>query len=129
MDDGFGEYRQRRITFHQQRLKTIVGPLVDLSCSRSDAAFDLHNVASAALQVSAMMFQSRLHFEFQWSDTCTKFNFEIHNPVDISLDPMMLQQKQYRIKLVVTPTIFFRDDRGLGTNPKRVSRAEVFVMN
>lgn len=129
-DDDFTEYRQGRINFHQQRLKTIVGPLMDEDVSRQDAGFDLHNVASAGLQVSAMMFQSRLNFEFHWSTTCTKFSVDHHEVLgNPDVDPVLLQQKQYRVKLVVTPTILFRDDRGVSINPKRVARSQVFVMN
>ncbi|KAB5585465.1 hypothetical protein GE09DRAFT_1048585 [Coniochaeta sp. 2T2.1] len=125
----FSEYRARRISFHQQRLKTIVGPLMDSVASRNDASFDLHAVASTALQVSALMFQSRLNFEFTWSHTCSKFSVEFHVPKEPPLDPLMLQQKQYRLKLVVTPAIVFRDDRGASATVKRVLRSEVFVMN
>jgi hypothetical protein len=128
-DPAFPEYRARRISFHQQRLKTIVGPLMDPEASRTDAGFDLHAVASTALQTSALMFQSRLNFEFSWSDTCSKFSVDYHIPLEPPMDPLMLQQKQYRIKLTVTPTILFRDDRGVSTNQKRVLRSEVFVMN
>ncbi len=128
-DPSFNEYRARRISFHQQRLKTIVGPLMDAAASRTDAGFDLHAVASTALQVSALMFQSRLNFEFSWSLTCSKFSVDFHVPKDPPLDPLMLQAKQYRLKLVVTPAILFRDDRGVSINPKRVLRSEVFVMN
>ena len=125
----FGAYRAQRISFHQQRLKTIVGPLMDSDASRTDASFDLHAVASTALQVSALMFQSRLNFEFTWSHTCSKFSVEFHIPKEPPLDPLMLQQKQYRLKLVVTPAIVFRDDRGVSATIKRVLRSEVFVMN
>jgi hypothetical protein len=128
-DPSFNEYRARRISFHQQRLKTIVGPLMDPAASRTDAGFDLHAVASTALQASALMFQSRLNFEFSWSLTCSKFSVDFHVPKDPPLEPLMLQAKQYRLKLVVTPTILFRDDRGVSINPKRVLRSEVFVMN
>ncbi|OIW27951.1 hypothetical protein CONLIGDRAFT_455863 [Coniochaeta ligniaria NRRL 30616] len=128
-DPSFNEYRARRISFHQQRLKTIVGPLMDPEASRTDAGFDLHAVASTALQVSALMFQSRLNFEFSWSLTCSKFSLDYHVPKEPPCDPLMLQAKQYRIKLVVTPAILFRDDRGVSINPKRVLRSEVFVMN
>jgi len=126
---SFTEYRARRISFHQQRLKTIVGPLMDPDASRTDAGFDLHAVASTALQVSALLFQSRLSFEFSWSVTCSKFSIDFHVPKDPPVDPLMLQQRQYRLKLVVTPSILFRDDRGVSVNPKRILRSEVFVMN
>lgn len=128
-DPEFTEYRSRRISFHQQRLKTIVGPLMDSDASRTEAGFDLHAVASTSLQVSALMFQSRLNFEFSWALTCGKFSVDFHVPKDPPLDPLMLQARQYRLKLVVTPTILFRDDRGVSINPKRVLRSEVFVMN
>lgn len=126
---SFTDYRAGRTSFHQQRLKTIVGPLMDPAASRSDAGFDLHAVASAALQVSALMFQSRLNFEFSWSTTCSKFSVDFHVPKDAPMDPLMLQQRQYRLKLVVTPSILFRDDRGVSASTKRVLRSEVFVMN
>ncbi|KAH8906594.1 hypothetical protein BR93DRAFT_625000 [Coniochaeta sp. PMI_546] len=128
-EPAFNDYRARRISYHQQRLKTIVGPLMDPTASRTDAGFDLHAVASTALQVSALMFQSRLNFEFTWSLTCSKFSVDFHVPKDAPADPLMLQAKQYRLKLVVTPAILFRDERGVSSHPKRVLRSEVFVMN
>jgi hypothetical protein len=128
-DPDFPAFRQRKESFHQQRLKTIVGPLMDLTASRHDAGFDLHNIASTAFQVSANMFQSRLNFQFVWNDTCSKFVAECHVAKDTNLDPSTLQTKQWRLKLVITPGITLRDDRGLNLVPKRVLRSEVLVMN
>lgn len=129
MDPEFPSFRQRKENFHHQRLKTIVGPLMDSSASRSDAAYDLHNITVLVLQASANMFQSRQHIQFAWNNTCSKFSVESHAAKETAVDPVTLQMKQWRLKLVVTPLITLRDDRGLTAVPRRVLRSEVLVMN
>lgn len=128
LDPEFPAFRQRKQNYHHQRLKTIVGPLMDNGASRSDAGFDLHNITATALQTSANIFQSRLNLQFMWNNTCSKFSVEAHTAKDAPVDPVTLQMRQYRLKLVITPSITLRDDRGLSVMPKRVQRAEVLVM-
>ena len=128
-DPDFPSFRQRKESFHQQRLKTIVGPLMDGSASRSDAGYDLHNIAATALQISANMFQSRLSFQFVWNDTCTKFTADSHIAKETAVDAVTLQMRQWRLKLVITPGVTIRDDRGMSIVPRRVLRSEVLVMN
>lgn len=129
MDSEFPAFRQRKENFHHQRLKTIAGPLMDMSASRSDAGYDLHNIAATALQTSANIFQSRLNLQFAWNTTCSKFSVEAHTAKETTIDPVTLQMKQWRLKLVITPSITIRDDRGLSSAPTRVLRSEVLVMN
>jgi hypothetical protein len=129
-DPDFHVYRVQRINHHQERLKIIVGPLMDASASRADASYDLHMIATNAMQTSAQIHQSRLAFDFGWGQLCTKFSVDFHNVREAPLDPLMVQAKQWRLKLVITPAILFRDDRdpAVTGNPKRVLRAEVLVM-
>ena len=124
----FQEFRQYKATFHCDRVKLIVGPMLPTIKARQESQWDLFSIVTSAMELSACMFQGRRLFSFIWNDTCAKFAAENHNALDNMMPPMTLQVRQWRLKLVITPGIAVRDER----NPaivRRVLKSDVMVMS
>ncbi len=128
MDSRFQEFRQFKINHHVDRVKMIVGPMLPTTKTRNESQYDLHNLVSQAMELSAVMFESRRRFDFTWNSTCTKFSAEHHSSLDSSLPPIQLQVNQWRLKLVVTPGITLRDERNPNIS-RRVLKSDVLVMS
>jgi hypothetical protein len=129
MSPNFPEYRHNRIIYHAGKMKTIIGTIMDPLADKNAAGRELDAIAVEALETSANMFQSRLTFQFVFNDTCSKFAAESHVALNSQLNSMMLQIKQWRLMLVVTPGITLRSDQGMSILPKKVTKSEVLVMN
>ncbi|KAH8892022.1 hypothetical protein GQ53DRAFT_746466, partial [Thozetella sp. PMI_491] len=127
MDPRFQEFRQFKINHHVDRVKMIVGPMISTTKMRNDSQFDLHSLVSHAMELSAIMFESRRRFDFIWNDTCAKFSVEFHSSVDNTMPPLTLQMRQWRLKLVITPGINMRDERSPGTK-SHILKSDVLVM-
>ncbi|KAK0703258.1 hypothetical protein B0T26DRAFT_876318 [Lasiosphaeria miniovina] len=130
--DKWASFRQYKVNDHFQKLKKMMGPLV---CARpshnmhQEAFYDLHNVTTSAWDLSAKLVLSRLTFSYMWNDTGAKYSNESHVAIENREDPVILQIKQARIKLAVTPIITMRDDRGLAVMPKCLSKSKVLIIS
>ncbi|KAK3371591.1 hypothetical protein B0T24DRAFT_578910 [Lasiosphaeria ovina] len=125
-------FRQYKVNDHFQKLKKMMGPLVCARPGRNmhqEAFYDLHSVTTSAWDLSAKLVLSRLTFNYVWNDTGAKFSDESHVAIENKENPVILQIKQARIKLAVTPIITMRDDRGLAVMPKCLSKSEVLIMS
>ncbi|KAK3392333.1 hypothetical protein B0T20DRAFT_444422 [Sordaria brevicollis] len=127
------EFKNYKVNDHYQRFKKLVGPFLPpgpKSDIRDEALFDLFSIAERAWEIAQMGWESRMTYVYLWGETCSKFVEQNHNAVNSEMTGQMLQQRQMRISLVVTPGVTMRDDsRGMNIGTKLVRRADVLVMD
>ncbi len=124
-------YNQFKTAGFKQGLKLAIGALVavDKKDTQGEALFDLHQIAEMAWALSQKTMLSRLSFHYDFSEVCTKFNIDKHNPVSALLPPQVLHQRQARIKLAITPSITMRKEDGMSIVPKHIMKSNVLVMD
>ena len=114
---------------HSKKLRDILGPLLNHGCSRADAGRDLGAITIKAWELSVKMFTSQLTFQIYFPETATKFHAATMIAKDQPrADPMHLQIRQTRLKLVITPVITLRDDRGTTIKAKNLHMSTVLTM-
>lgn len=124
-------FKNHKLNQHHQHLKTMVAPFLPRdkkSTTTQEAFYDLFTIAGSAWELSTKLFQSRLTFQYVWNDVHTRFSAETHRSLGIDLDPHMLQQEYWRIKLCVTPAITLRNDQGMTIDTKNILKSGVLVM-
>lgn len=125
------EFRNYKVNDHYQRFKKFVGPFLPpgpKSDIRDEALFDLFSIAEKAWAIAQMGWESRMTYVYLWSETCSKFVEANHKAVNSDMTGQMLQQRQMRISLVVTPGVTMRDDSRMNIGTKLVRRSDVLVM-
>ena len=127
--DAFRQYKKNEVF---QKLKKFVGPLFPTDQKESGALgrafFDLFAVTDRAIELSIELWLSRLTFQYVWSDTGAKFSADAHNPIMGIWDAATLESRKFRLKLVITPGITMRSDKGTSIVAKTVKRADVLVV-
>ncbi|KAK3944525.1 hypothetical protein QBC46DRAFT_350587 [Diplogelasinospora grovesii] len=123
--------RHNKINEHWTALKAMVGILLpDPSSPKyDDFRQELHRITEAAWDLSTKLLRSRLTFQYVWNDTCSKFSMECHEARNSQLDPLTLQNKQFRLQLVITPGITMRNDQGMSIEARMIRKALVDVMD
>jgi hypothetical protein len=107
----------------------MLGPLLNQGSVRAEAGRDLGAITIKAWELSVKMFTSHLTFQVYFPETATKFNAATMIAKDQPrVDPMHLQVKQTRLKLVITPVITLRDDRGTTIKAKNLHFSSVLTM-
>jgi hypothetical protein len=124
----FANFRQEQLTFHTKGLRDILGPLLNADCARSQAGRELGTIVITAWELSVKMYTCRLTFQIYFPETTAKFNAATMHAVDSDADPVKLQISQARLKLVVTPVITLRDDRGTTIKAKNLHQANVLLL-
>ena len=122
-------FRTTQLEYHTKRLRDMVGPLLNNTASREDAGKDLGAITLRCWDLSVTMHTSHLTFQVYFPETIAKFQASTMSAKDQPLlDPMRLQIQQTRLKLVITPVVTMRDDRGTTVIPKDVHSASVLLM-
>ncbi|KAK3947088.1 hypothetical protein QBC32DRAFT_385931 [Pseudoneurospora amorphoporcata] len=128
----WAEFKNYKVNDHYQRFKKMVGPFLPpgpKSDVRDEALFDLFSIAEKAWAIAQKGWESRMTYVYLWSETCSKFMEASHHAVNSDVSGLVLQQRQMRISLVVTPGVTMRDDsRGMNIGTKLVRRSDVLVM-
>ncbi|KAJ4397951.1 hypothetical protein N0V85_006412 [Neurospora sp. IMI 360204] len=128
----WAEFKNYKVNDHYQRFKKMVGPFLPpgpKSDVRDEALFDLFSIAEKAWSIAQMGWESRMTYVYLWSETCSKFVEANHTALNSDMNGAMLQQRQMRISLVVTPGVTMRDDsRGMNIGTSLVRRSDVLVM-
>ncbi|KAJ9133537.1 hypothetical protein NKR23_g10717 [Pleurostoma richardsiae] len=127
--ESFERFRQHKISEHATRFKDITGPLLDQFANRQEASLDLHSIANFGMEISARIMHSRLSFSFVWNECGIKFSQDMHIAMNNDTPAANLQFKQFRLMIVVTPSISYRDDTGTSIIPRCVTKAQVLVMH
>jgi hypothetical protein len=125
---NFGTYRQEQLKFHTKRLRDILGPLLNADCARAQAGKELGTIAVTAWDLSVKMYTSQLTFQIYFPETTAKFSAATMVARDSEVEPLKLQIQQVRLKLVVTPVITMRDDRGTTIRAKNLHMSNVLTM-
>lgn len=122
-------FRAKQLGIHTKALRDMLGPLLDDGVARASAGVDLGAIAVLAWDLSCKMHTARLTFQIYFPETNGKFTAATMKPKDITkVDPMQLQIEQVRLKLVITPVITMRDDRGTTIRAKAIHSANVLLM-
>ena len=122
-------YRASRLSFHTKRLRDMLGPLLNDGAARSQAGKDLGAIAVAAWELSVKMWTANISFQIYFPETAGKFSHANMVAKDQpNADSMQLQVQQTRLKLVITPVITLRDDRGLTILVKNLHQSHVLTM-
>lgn len=125
----FERFRKAQLATHSKALRDILGPLLDDYSLRTAAGSDLGAIVLKAWDISVSMNSSHLTFQIQFPETSQKFNASTMVSKDKTyIAPMTLQVRQVRLKLVVTPIVTMRDDRGTTIRAKNLHRATVLTM-
>ncbi|KAJ5050631.1 uncharacterized protein L3040_002507 [Drepanopeziza brunnea f. sp. 'multigermtubi'] len=122
-------FRKSQLATHSKALREILGPMLDNNSLRSVAGGDLGAIIIKAWEISVSINSSKLTFQVYFPETAQKFSAATMISKDKHyVDPMTLQIKQVRLKLVITPVVTMRDDRGTTIRAKNLHRANVLTM-
>lgn len=125
----YSKFRAKKLGEHTKRLRDMLGPLLNQNAVRSEAGGDLGAIAVTTWELSVKMNTSHLTFQIYFPETAAKFSAATMIAKDNSgVDPMSLQIKQNRLKLVITPVITMRDDRGTTIKAKSLHYSNVLLM-
>jgi hypothetical protein len=124
----YQEFRKRMIDDHTKSVRDMVGPLLNYDCERGPAGQELGRFVIKAWTLSMRMHTEHVTFQVHYPDTATKFVAATMLPKDTDIDAMQLQIQQTRVKLVLSPAVTMRDDRGTSITAKSILPAEVLVM-
>ncbi|KAK2629278.1 hypothetical protein QTJ16_000098 [Diplocarpon rosae] len=126
---NWAAFRKASLAIHSKRLRDILGPMLNDYSLRSTAGSDLGAVILKAWDLSVNMNTSQLTFQIYFPETAQKFNASTMIAKDKKyIDPMALQIKQARLKLVITPVVTMRDDRGTTIRAKNLHKSTVLTM-
>ena len=126
---GYQDFRTLKLTHHTKRLRDMLGPLLNVTASRTEAGRDLGAITIKCWELSVDMHTSHLTFQVYFPETNSKFNAATMKAKDQPMaDPVKLQVNQTRLKLVITPVVTMRDDRGTTIKAKNLHPSSVLTM-
>jgi hypothetical protein len=125
----YNTFRSNQLIYHTKRLRDMLGPMLNMNCARAEAGRDLGAIAVQAWDICVQMHTSFLTFQVYFPETSTKFTASTMEAKDQrDRDPMQLQIAQIRLKLVITPVVTMRDDRGTTIRAKNLHKSSVLTM-
>jgi hypothetical protein len=125
----YQSFRSLQLNYHTKRLRDMLGPLLNTNTQRAEAGRDLGAIAVKAWELSVKMHTSHLTFQVFFPETASKFNAATMIAKDQpNVDAMQLQIHQTRLKLVITPVVTMRDDRGTTIKAKNLHHSTVLTM-
>ena len=125
----YAMFRSHQISNHTKCFRSMLRPLLDVNSSRAEAGTDLGAIVVLAWDTSADMYTSGLSFEVSFPETTSIFNAATMFVRDrFHVDPMVLQALKTPIKLVITPSITLRDDRGATPRNRSLHKSMVLTM-
>jgi len=103
--------------------------MLDDSADRSSAGQDLGVIVYNAWDLSVKMWSAHVQFQIVFPEAYKRFD----QPTMIARDKrpeeqMRCYQIAHRVKLVMTPNITLRDDRGFSIVTKAIAKANVLLM-
>jgi hypothetical protein len=126
----YSSFRAQQLNFHTKALRDILGPMLNDGAVRSEAGKDLGAIAVHSWELSVKMHTAGLTFQIYFPETASKFTAATMKAKDrVNADPMQLQVQQVRLKLVITPVITMRDDKGTTIKAKAIHSSNVLLMS
>ncbi len=122
-------FRAEQVGAHSKRIRDMLGPLLNQGCDRNRAGNDLGIIIVQSWDTSVKMLTSHLSFQIYFPETAQKFNAATMTAKDQpKVDQIQLQLRQTRLKLVITPVVTMRDDRGTTIKAKNLHASSVLTM-
>ncbi|KAL1849899.1 hypothetical protein Daus18300_013094 [Diaporthe australafricana] len=128
-DAQYSNFRNHAIKKFVMNLKSIAQPFFLGAADSPNAVLGLHSIINVAMEASSKMMTSCLSFSFIWDECGVKFSHNSHIALNENLHGHILQQKQRRVALVVSPSVSYRDDTPKAMVTRSVCKAEVMVMS
>lgn len=129
-NEAYGIFRDGQIEYHSTELRNRLGLLLDENTDRNQSRSGVRAIVANAWDLSEAMNVSRIQFPVNYPDTAGKFVAATMVAKDRQdVDPMQIQIHQTRLKLIISPCITLRDDRGLTIVAKNLVNATVLLMN
>ncbi|RYP84536.1 hypothetical protein DL770_005190 [Monosporascus sp. CRB-9-2] len=126
------KFRDETVDRHAQMLAMILRPMRNNTVDDETALKSLRILVKAAWNTSTKIWSSNMTLHYYFPECGTKFamaTMEALNGNHLASSPEHLQFAQYRISLVVAPTLTLRDDREAGLlKTFGIRKAEVLVM-
>lgn len=118
-----------RLKQHTRRLQDMLRSLLREDCEINFADRDLHEIVITALDLCARVHSSALTFQIIFPDIRSKFNTRTMIVCDKDLVKSQASHlTSNRLKLIVTPIVTMRDDRGRTIKAKSIQLAKVLTM-
>ena len=128
--NGFEKWRKDELELHSRNLRNTIGAMINETALRTLAGRDLGAIVLKAWDLSVKLNTAPLTFQIFFPETATKFNASTMIAKEQpNVDPMQLQIKQTRLKLVITPVVTMRDDRYGKIRAKNLHSSTVLIMN
>jgi hypothetical protein len=125
----YPSFRVQQLNVHTKALRDILGPVLNAGVERTDAGKDLGPIVIQSWDLCAAMHKEGFTFQIFFPETAAKFTAATMDSMDHPRDnPMLLQTKQRRVKLVITPVITMRDDTAHSIKAKSLHSATVLLM-
>ncbi|KAK7977899.1 hypothetical protein PG988_005389 [Apiospora saccharicola] len=124
------EFRDRSVTKHVNILSTILRPMRNCTISDEAAQKTLRIIMNYAFTVTSKLWTSSMTIHYFFPETGSKFSAGQMRPMNhLEIPPEQLQYSQWRVMLVVCPTLSLRDDRDRGSlRTHELMKADVLVM-
>ena len=124
----YSDFRNMKFNQHTKALRNMLGPLLNVNASRAVAGKELADLVIKTWDIAVKMATSHVTFQIFFPETANKFCASTMDVKDNKTDPMKLQLHQARLKLVITPVVTLRDDRGTTIIAKSILNSNVLVM-
>lgn len=130
-NEAFPAYRTFFLGAHTAKLRSRLGPLLDVGVQRADAGRDIGSIVVKAYDLSAKMYCSYKTFVTFFPDCGVRFldsSMVCRDPQIPEDNTLALQIQQMRVKVAMSPVITIRDDRVRSIEVKGVQEAHVITM-
>ncbi|RKF77221.1 hypothetical protein GcC1_065009 [Golovinomyces cichoracearum] len=127
--EEYNQWRSTRLIQHTMHLQDILGSLLNQNCNLASAGRDLGAIVVLAFDLCARMHSSSMTFQIAFPEITTKFNSNTMIACDRAPGEYLASQAtMIRLKLVITPIVTLRDDRGTTIKAKSLQLARVLTM-
>lgn len=130
-DKDYKVLRSTRLTQHSNSLRGILGSLLNEDCDFDSAGRNLGAIVALAFDLCQSLHSSALTFQIVFPNlTTTKFNASTMIVRDKTfIKPLALNRiAMTRLKLVISPMVTLRDDRGTTIKAKSLQLATVLTI-
>lgn len=124
---NYETFRHTQLTDHTMRLREILRPMINLDSSLLQATQDIGTMVAAAWDLAVEMHTSHITFQIYFPDVSARFSAATMVAINSDDNPNDLQTAQRLLKLVATPVVTVRDDRGTTIITKNLHRAVVML--
>jgi hypothetical protein len=128
--DETRSFRTNLVAKHSGMLMDILKPMRSCVVDDEKAHKALNIVVNAAWTITSKIWTSGMTLHFFFPETGSKYSFGTMRPMNfLTVHPEQMQYSQFRVMLIITPTLSLRDDRDLDSlRTHELMKADVLVM-